>query len=112
MKLRIIDSAYSGVQLQCVDEDDTGAILGQSSKDGRGEAPIEREAYEYWRACQICRESSVPRQRGYGFFWPNASEARVTLRAIKLALLQERPLPEWAKVALAAGWKPPKGWKA
>jgi hypothetical protein len=23
----------------------------------------------------------------------------------------EKPTPEWARIALAAGWKPPKGWK-
>ena len=34
------------------------------------------------------------------------SEATAALRIARAALKHERPLPEWAKTAIANGWKP------
>lgn len=48
------------------------------------------------------------------FWWESRSGAQKALKvakeAVKLAA-EKRPLPEWAKKALAEGWKAPKGWK-
>lgn len=38
-------------------------------------------------------------------------ERREQVRAQKRLWHGERPMPEWAKQAMAAGWKTPKGWK-
>lgn len=49
-----------------------------------------------------------------GFYWESRRDAEAALRQIKAeakAILQGAGLPEWAKTALAQGWKPPRGWK-
>lgn len=93
------------------DEREMGATLGEVGDIGQGEAPSDRSDYEHWLGCKTCHESGAARD-GDGFYWESDKEARVALRQIREALKQDRPLPEWAKTALAAGWKPPKGWKA
>lgn len=50
---------------------------------------------------------------GEGLYWETEPAARKALKAIKDAWRinkSERPWPQWAKDALAAGWKAPKGW--
>jgi hypothetical protein len=81
------------------------------------EAPVsgERDDWEIWVANRTAFQSFKDGHSNHdalGFFWESMREANAVLRQIKEALKQERPLPEWAKTALAAGWKPPKGWKA
>ncbi len=49
-----------------------------------------------------------------GLYWYTRSGASKALAAAKAALTVHRsakPWPEWAKQALAAGWKAPKGWQ-
>jgi hypothetical protein len=48
-----------------------------------------------------------------GFFWETHAAAQTALRVVKTAITAgaDRPLPDWARSALAAGWKAPKGWK-
>ena len=48
-----------------------------------------------------------------GFFWETQAAAQSALRIAKAAIAAgvDRPLPDWARQALAAGWKAPKGWK-
>lgn len=48
-----------------------------------------------------------------GFYWETQKAAKAALSIVKAAIKAgvDRPLPEWAKQALAAGWKAPKGWK-
>ena len=48
-----------------------------------------------------------------GFFWETPAAARGALRIAKAAIAVgvDRPLPDWAQQALAAGWTAPKGWK-
>jgi hypothetical protein len=51
--------------------------------------------------------------RGQEFRFDSTSVAREALRAVNARLNLDKankPLPEWAKKALAEGWKPPKGW--
>lgn len=48
------------------------------------------------------------------FWWSSRSGAQKALKVAKEAAklaAEKRPLPEWAKKALAEGWKAPKGWK-
>jgi hypothetical protein len=52
--------------------------------------------------------------QGHDFEFESMSMAKAALRAINVALhyqREQRPLPEWAQKASAAGWLPPKGWK-
>jgi hypothetical protein len=48
-----------------------------------------------------------------GFFWETREAAQSALRVAKAAITLgvDRPMPDWARQALAAGWKAPKGWK-
>jgi hypothetical protein len=48
-----------------------------------------------------------------GFFWDTRSAAQSALRVAKAAIKAgvDRPIPDWARQALAAKWTPPKGWK-
>jgi len=49
-----------------------------------------------------------------GYVWETRADATKALRAANAALKVAQsnvPLPEWAKSALAAGWKMPKGWQ-
>lgn len=48
------------------------------------------------------------------FLWETKGRATQALQAVKVALKayqESRPVPEWAQVALAHGWKPPKNWQ-
>jgi len=50
------------------------------------------------------------------FAWDTQRSAQVALKRARLVIRQlqdealARPWPEWTAPALAAGWKPPKGW--
>ena len=47
------------------------------------------------------------------YFWETRAQAQRALRLLKAELKAARdntPWPDWAKQALAAGWKAPKGW--
>ena len=85
---------------------DIGAQLGDGHPHaGTDEHDIaSRAAFE---ASEVTVESS-------GYFWDTKAQATTAMRAANAALKVARskiPLPEWAKQALAAGWKMPKGWK-
>lgn len=64
---------------------------------------------------------AAPALEGAGYFWETKAQATTALRAANAALRAANatvktaqssvPLPEWAKQALAAGWKMPRGWK-
>lgn len=114
MKDRLVIQEQRGrftIDWHLAEEGDVGGRLGQSTIDGTGEAPTDRDDYEHWLASKIAKESGAQRDHS-GFFWDSHSEAQGVLRKIKEALKQDRPLPEWANIALTHGWKPPKGWKA
>jgi hypothetical protein len=47
-----------------------------------------------------------------GFFWDSKSAAKRAIRVANAAIKNaDRPLPDWAKQAIEAGWKAPKGWR-
>ncbi len=85
------------------DEIDLGGCIGDCPEDGMSEAPTERESYETWVACKLAKESGAQRDLT-GYYWETEAQAKKVLTQIREAWKQERPL--------AAGWKPPKGWKA
>jgi hypothetical protein len=86
-----------------------GGFLNQSGT--MGQEPKDREVWKHWTACRIAMDSGKSYD-SRGYFWDTGPAACAALAQIKLALKQKRPLPGWAKLALAAGWKPPNGWKA
>lgn len=93
------------------EDDDTGGFLGQSKTDGKGAPPEGREDWEHWAASRAV----TPLAQGQdldGFFWATERGAIAARAVANTAIRQDRELPEWARTALAAGWKPPRGWKA
>jgi hypothetical protein len=93
-------------------DDEAGGCLGEL-KSWKEEAPTadDREAWETWAVETALHERGCESDPT-GFFWESMDEGKKALAIVKEVLKQERPLPDWAKKALAAGWKPPKGWKA
>jgi hypothetical protein len=111
------------------DFDNIGALVGQEGHtsietiQSRLEAAKAFENVEYWiveRDAKLNYMISaaedgigyVSSQGGYG--WESKKKAtafKTLLTATMKNLQEERPLPEWTKEALKAGWKAPKGWK-
>lgn len=110
----IVDNIARGWRIVWELEDgDIGADLNPA--DCKGKAPSsdeERGNWEHHVACETAGTTPEVLKDDRGFYWETEAQARRALRIIKEALKQDRPMPEWAKTALAAGWKPPKGWKA
>jgi len=94
------------------DDGELGGYLCQSADDGEGDPPEDKDAWQHWAASKAVRSAPGVQFDSTGAFWETEAGARVALRVAKEALKQVRPLPDWAKTALAEGWKPPKGWKA
>lgn len=120
-KLVLTEEKYKyRIQWEIHDEDgvdgvDLGGYLCQDPTDGAGQAPMEREEWEHWVASGAVRTTegfNLDSPSAWWDWWESATHARAALRIAKEALKQERPMPDWAKTAIAAGWKPPKGWKA
>lgn len=88
---------------------DYGAYLGDAhphSSDSKDDHDI---------ASRAAFDAVAPYSHNHvGYCWETRADAQKALRAAKTALLDaysKTPLPDWAKQALAAGWKMPKGWK-
>lgn len=94
------------------DEQDFGARVGEGPVDytkepDRANNPDE---WECWTANRIAREDPDHEKDAIGFFWDSKSGAQRVLTKIKAAFKAKRPLADWEKKALDAGWRPPKGW--
>ncbi len=109
-RLVIIPDRYT-YRIGWICDGEEGAMLGEDKSEGIGATPAKRDDWELWASNKIAREAKAERD-GRGFYWESKSEASAVLKAIQLQFKNaDRPLPEWAKLALDAGWKPPKGWK-
>jgi hypothetical protein len=108
-----------GFMLTWCDDDRAGENLGetcfQRSDLASADAATRQRAAEYFAALDLKPQPEATR---WGFQWPTVSAARSALRAVNTARRLARtqaatatPMPEWAMTALAAGWKPPRGWK-
>jgi len=114
-----------------VEDGEEGAVVGQ---DGLTSLPGMRARLasaedvsdrEYWTveiaAKEFCEgRGSETRCEPYKDGWVLESKAdfrrflthvRAALKMARDPKLNKKPLPEWAKTALQAGWKPPKGWR-
>lgn len=102
--------------------DDIGSALGDDlnviaearggPKDGSTDDEY-AEHQDYLLANQTAAKLAVYRDTA-GFFWYSETAARKamgTINATRKAAQAEKPWPEWAVQAVAAGWKAPKGWR-
>lgn len=93
-----------------VDEGEEGAHLGDYLYEGKPSDVFD----EHSVATEAARKVAASECDEIGLFWETQSAARKALAAANAALRSHRstkPWPEWAKQALAAGWKAPKGWQ-
>lgn len=97
------------------DEDGEGLRFGEDAEvEQLSRPPADRELAEHWHAYEAARKIAGcnPTQRG-ALLWESmaqATAARAAARAAVKVAASEVPWPEWAKLALAAGWKAPRGW--
>lgn len=109
-KDRLIIDERRGVYRICwyfPDSGDEGAYLGDYLK--RNTSTTDSEHRVATEAAQS--NSEVDSE---GLYWETLSTVKKALAAAKASLKvrqSAKPWPEWAKQALAAGWKPPKGWQ-
>lgn len=111
----IIDDNGYRYRLTWLVGDDMGGYLGQDTTDGVGEADPtwDVDTWEHWLASRAVLGSTGLQRDDLSFWWETLKGARAALKLAREALKQprDRPMPEWAKTALEAGWKPPKGWR-
>lgn len=93
------------------EEQDIGACVGENVGWKIETPPKNRDDWEGW-VVEVAIHKTGAECDGQGFFWESEAGAKKALRVAKEAIKQDRPLPEWARMALEEGWKPPKGWKA
>lgn len=100
----------NGYALGWWSDGEVGLLVGQcSAEDLARETDIEvRIAHEEAAKLHGCSRA------GEAYVWSTSKQAAAVLRTIKAqvkAAQAKRSLPKWAEQALAAGWKPPRGWK-
>lgn len=90
-------------------EDDYGDEEGLRLGEGTGTEDLD----DHRAAEQAVKDMKDGREESGAFFWESRSRAVKALKVAKEAIKNiEKPLPEWAKTAIAEGWKAPKGWKS
>lgn len=74
--------------------------------------PKNADDHKIWRVDKAAKvfANGERDQRDRGYEFNTKTHALKALRAANAAL-KKGPLEEWEAKALAAGWKPPKGWK-
>jgi len=114
-KLGLFDES-KGFRIRWIDPEDgeEGGAVGDA-RDEYKKAPDpnkDRDAWEVYIVETALKDlDPKPEFDLEGYFWDNKREAHAAFRIAKAALEQEKPMPDWAKKAVAEGWKPPRGWK-
>jgi len=115
--LFITDGDHGQYRLQwyIAEYDDYGSIVGEGSPPEFVERDSDDEDalvnWECWKSHEVAAKSKGVQKDSGGFYWESKSLAQAALKLINAELKADRPLPEWAKTAIANGWKAPKGWK-
>jgi len=113
----IVDECPEGYYLVWYfpEEEDTGGFLGDADyAEGSLSKAKTQEERETIAAHFAVKGLCDFKSSSYGFIFESKSKAKAALTAANAAIKvqrSEKPWPEWAKTALAAGWKAPKGWK-
>lgn len=108
------NDGYFRIAWYIAEWDDIGSWLGDGVSSQQLEAePSEPESLVWYYAEKAAQELKLDRDRlGYRFETATAADRnRRLINARRKQLRDKRPWPDWANTALAAGWKPPKGWQ-
>jgi len=94
------------------EDDDIGGSLGDPEYTEADLKTADADDVDSVIAYLAVSKMGVPKDYN-GFYWETRSQAQSALRIAKAAIAAgvDRPMPDWATKALAAGWKAPKGWK-
>lgn len=122
-KYKAEDGSYLGIDEQdgayriawFIPEDgEFGAYVGDrdlSEEMGSGTDEDKKSMWEVMTADAAAKPFSCGKN-SYGYEFENEKQAKLALLAANTSLLTGgAPMPEWATKAMAAGWKPPHGWK-
>lgn len=95
------------------EDDDIGGSVGDSTYTEADLKTLDASNVDCAVAYLAISKSGTVRRDVSGFYWETRGEAQGALRIVKAAIAAgvERPMPDWANKALAAGWKAPKGWR-
>ncbi len=96
------------------EDGDFGAYVGDRDLSAeKGSTPEDqKEVWEVNTANDAAKPFSCGKHPAYGFEFKTMTQAKRAFTAANTALHEGgAPLPEWAVLARAAGWTPPKGWK-
>jgi hypothetical protein len=104
-----------------VEDGDVGGVLGDE-KYPKNYVPKNEGSWSCYTAtmavdafAKTLDSDRVTKGNSYDtWYFERRSDAVEALRQANAALSlgwQDKPMPEWAVTALAAGWTPPKGWK-
>ena len=130
----VLDGSVYRIQWQFVDDTfglDYGTTLGEESRLSVSRLELlikrlprtqtEREDSEHAAATLAIFKNGAHKRDNRGFYWESKSVASRVLRVVNAARREfdiwckqqkaKTPLPDWAVKALAAKWKPPKGWE-
>ena len=106
-----VQDYYGQYYLTWFIDGEEGACIGDRRSQGIGPEPNDYESWQTWIAAHVAREQGA-KPFDFGLGWDTRAPAVRALKIIKVMWKNRKtPLPEWAKMALAAGWKPPKNWK-
>lgn len=114
-ELRVVENGGYRLQWYFPVEDEWGSYLGEGDF-WRGDADgLTEEAQEVKAASDAANPMAVSCCWHIGFAFEDAraaNRARTAANAAMRAFHKDTSrYPEWAKVALVAGWKAPKGWE-
>ncbi len=120
-KDRLVVTELRGGHGYCVgwylaEEQEMGLLLGEAWRKNRrtkDRAVVSDDELDTW-AAEHALASLEHERRGEGCFeFESRAQAAAALKLARAAIKAARaevPLEEWEKKALAAGWKPPRGW--
>jgi hypothetical protein len=90
--------------------DDHGEAGGALGDIEFRKEPQNKDDKEIWRACNAAKPFVETRSKAYGYEFATKTHCMAARRAADAAI-RNTPVEEWEARALAAGWKPPKGWR-
>lgn len=99
------------------EDGDFGLMLGETWNENKNVTrdKADQDDPEHWDAEHAVAPMATSRANSCGAFeFESRSAAQKALAAAKAAIgagKENRPMEEWEKIAIANGWKPPKGWK-
>lgn len=110
-KLETYERNYNHYLRWVVDGEEGGTVGEVGTLETDVENAKNRDDFECRLVNRMVSEIDEVVRDHVGFYFDSATKAKDVLRLVNFALKQPREMPDWAKTALAAGWKAPKGWK-